>query len=146
MKFLKLYEQLCINEQDEEINVPKDEVSEPVVDEQPVDTNTEIPEPEDFNVEPAPVPSAPAGDTNVSTLKDYITKFDDFIDQLNGVDGQSLQQLVASIDTPGSMFEGISKQTSSAIIRTAEQIAGLNEVLKAFIINSAKKTAQRLRV
>jgi hypothetical protein len=140
MKFLKLYEQVILQEQDEEINIPSS-------DEQPVDnTAPSIPQPENFDVEPAPTPALPMGDNNASTLKDYILKFDEFIDKLNGVDGDSLQQLVANIDTPGSMFEGISKQTSSAIIRTAEQIASLNEVLKAFIINSAKKTAQKLRV
>jgi hypothetical protein len=76
---------------------------------------------------------------DAGSVKNYIMKLDEFADTLNGVDTGSLQQMVTDIDRNGSLFQGISRETSTKIIKLAEQARELSEVLKGFIINSAKR-------
>ena len=95
-----------------------------------------VPMPDNYDVEPAPV-AQPTGDAG--SVSNYITKLDDFADALNGVDTGSLQQMVTDMDRPGSLFQGISRETSSDIIKLAKQSRDLSEILKGFIINSAKR-------
>jgi hypothetical protein len=66
-------------------------------------------------------------------------KLDQFADELNGIDTGSLQQMVTDLDKQGSLFQGISRETSSKIIKLAEQARELSEIFKGFIINSAKR-------
>jgi hypothetical protein len=66
-------------------------------------------------------------------------KLEEFADSLNGMDTGSLQQMVTDMDRAGSLFQGISRETSSDIIKLAEQTRQLSEILKGFIINSAKR-------
>jgi hypothetical protein len=47
--------------------------------------------------------------------------------------------MVTDMDRTGSLFQGISRETSSDIIKLAEQTRQLAEILKGFIINSAKR-------
>lgn len=106
-----------------------------------------VPMPEDFDdVEPAPVApeegAAEEGATDVapqsgSTLKEYVDELESFADKLNGVDS-SLQTLVATLDKPGTAFDGISSKTKGDIVRVAEMLLGISENLKSYIINSAK--------
>jgi hypothetical protein len=44
------------------------------------------------------------------------------------------------MDRPGSLFQGISRETSPEIIRIAGQVAELSEIIKGFVINSAKRS------
>jgi hypothetical protein len=129
MNFDKLFNQVFITEQDEPV------IS--VADETPAPETDGIPVPDSYDVEPAPVVT-PTGDAG--TLKTHITKIEEFADYLNGVDSGSLQQLVNDIDRPGSLFQGISRETSKDIIRIAEQLSGLSEIIKGFVINSAKRS------
>jgi len=131
MNFDKLFNQVFITEQDEPVVPTTDEVPAPAPE------SDGVPMPDDYSVEPAPVVT-PAGDAN--TLKTHITKIEEFADYLNGVDNGSLQQLVNDIDRPGSLFQGISRETSKDIIRVAEQLSGLSEIIKGFVINSAKRS------
>jgi len=140
MKFDSLYKTVFITEQDE-LPVPQDDVA-PVADEVPAEEPSPetaedgIPVPDNYDVEPAPV-QQPAGDSG--SIKNYIMKLDEFADTLNGVDSGSLQQMVTDMDRNGSLFQGISRETSTKIIKLAEQARELSEVLKGFIINSAKR-------
>lgn len=134
MKFNTLYKNVFITEQDE-LPPQADEV--PVTDEVPSDDAIDgVPVPDNYDVEPAPI-QQPVGDTG--SIKNYILKLDEFADTLNGVDTGSLQQMVTDMDRPGSLFQGISRETSSDIIKLAEQARQLSEILKGFIINSAKR-------
>lgn len=141
MKFDTLYKTVFIAEQDE-LRVPQDEVpgTENVADTDipPAETSETngIPMPDNYDVEPSPV-SGIAGDAG--SIKEFITKLDDFADSLNSVDSGSLQQMVTDMDRAGSLFQGISRETSSDIIKLAEQTRQLAEILKGFIINSAKR-------
>ncbi len=138
MKFDALYRNVFITEQ-EDIPTPSDE---PAVDDVPMDEPVSepvedgVPVPDNYGVEPAPV-AQPAGDAG--SIKNYIMKLEEFADSLNGVDTGSLQQMVTDMDRAGSLFQGISRETSSDIIKLAEQTRQLSEILKGFIINSAKR-------
>ena len=138
MKFDSLFKTVFITEQ-EDIPVPAetDEEAADVTPEEPLPTEDGgIPTPDNYDVEPAPM-AAPAGDAG--SIKNYIMKLDEFADTLNGVDTGSLQQMVTDMDRAGSLFQGISRETSSDIIKLAEQARQLSEILKGFIINSAKR-------
>lgn len=138
MKFDTLYKNVFLTEQ-EDIPVPG-ETEEGAVDstpEEPVQDVTDgVPTPDNYDVEPAPI-AQPVGDAG--SIKNYIIKLDEFADSLNGVDSNSLQQMVTDMDRAGSLFQGISRETSSDIIKLAEQTRQLAEILKGFIINSAKR-------
>jgi hypothetical protein len=137
MKFDSLYRNVFITEQDE-TPVTDQEIAplEEPADEAPAPETDGIPVPDNYDVEPAPV-TQPAGDTG--SVKNYIMKLDEFADNLNGVDSGSLQQMVTDMDRNGSLFQGISRETSTKIIKLAEQARELSEILKGFIINSAKR-------
>lgn len=138
MKFDALYRNVFLTEQ-EDIPVPaetEDETADIVPEEPAPAEDGGIPTPDNYDVEPAPM-AAPAGDAG--SLKNYIAKLDEFADTLNGVDTGSLQQMVTDMDRAGSLFQGISRETSSDIIKLAEQARQLSEILKGFIINSAKR-------
>jgi hypothetical protein len=138
MKFDSLFKTVFITEQD--VNdlpageeVPPTDAAEIPSSEPETDG---IPMPDSYDVEPTPV-AAIAGDAG--SVKTFISKLDEFADTLNGVDTGSLQQMVTDMDRPGSLFQGISRETSSDIIKLAEQTRQLSEILKGFIINSAKR-------
>ena len=139
MKFDALYRNVFITEQEAPLP-PEDEASlggdEITPDRPDTETGSEVPMPDNYDVEPAPV-SVPGGDAG--SIKNYIVKLEEFADSLNGVDINSLQQMVTDMDRVGSLFQGISRETSSDIIKLAEQTRQLSEILKGFIINSAKR-------
>jgi hypothetical protein len=139
MKFNALYRNVFITEQEVPLS-PEDDATQGVDEitpEEPGDAvGNEVPVPDNYDVEPVPV-SAPGGDAG--SIKNYIVKLEEFADSLNGVDTGSLQQMVTDMDRVGSLFQGISRETSSDIIKLAEQTRQLSEILKGFIINSAKR-------
>jgi hypothetical protein len=136
MKFDSLFKTVFITEQDD-VALPEDDLA-PVADETsaPAPENDGIPMPDNYDVDPAPI-AQPVGDAG--SIKNFIMKLDEFADTLNGVDTGSLQQMVTDMDRAGSLFQGISRETSSDIIKLAEQSRQLSEILKGFIINSAKR-------
>ena len=144
MKFDLLFNQVFLTEDAEEYihghdgNAPANPV---VHDDTSVETPADHPEgtplPDNYDVEPSPVGGS---NGDAGSIKEQIRKLDDFAEALNGVEGNSLQQLVNDMDRPGSLFQGISRETSSEIIRIAGQVAELSEILKGFVINSAKRS------
>jgi len=143
MKFDSLFKNVFITEQDEVAPsaeatpdaAPTDAPAPEAAPEGAPETDG-VPVPDNYDVEPAPV-AQPTGDAG--SVSNYITKLDDFADALNGVDTGSLQQMVTDMDRPGSLFQGISRETSSDIIKLAKQSRDLSEILKGFIINSGKR-------
>jgi hypothetical protein len=134
MKFDSLFKTVFLTEQDD-VTLPEDDLA-PIADENPVPEEDTTPVPDNYDVEPAPI-AQPVGDAG--SIKNYIMKLDEFADSLNGVDSGSLQQMVTDMDRAGSLFQGISRETSSDIIKLAEQARQLAEILKGFVINSAKR-------
>jgi hypothetical protein len=137
MKFDALYRNVFITEQD----LPPSPQDEQPIDDMPGDApapeSDGVPVPDNYDVEPAPL-AQPMGDSG--TIKNYIMQLDQFADSLNDAEGgTSLQQVVTDLDRPGSLFQGISRETSSDIIKLAKQARDLAEILKGFAINSAKR-------
>lgn len=146
MKFDELYNSVYIVEAEAEEKTLENETPE-------TEGTSSVPMPEDFDdVEPLPQPantdaSAEGEDTNVpadsqptaATLKDYIFQLEDFADKLNGMDGSSLQSLVASLDRPGTPFDGVSARTKADIVSVAETLLSISEKLKSFMINAIKR-------
>jgi len=136
MKFDALYRNIFLTEQEASVTPEEEPIAADMTGEQPAAETDGIPMPDNYDVEPAPV-AQPAGDAG--SIKNYIIKLEEFADSLNGVDSGSLQQMVTDMDRAGSLFQGISRETSSDIIKLAEQTRQLSEILKGFIINSAKR-------
>jgi hypothetical protein len=141
MKFEDLYNKVFVSEEQQK---------------EPAD-NTEVAMPEDFDdVKPMPLPETPEATNDMSSeteeeqpapavspetstnVQDYITKLEDFANNLNDPQGSSLQTLVSNLDRPGTPFEGISNRTKTEIVRAAEILRSISEQLKSFIINAAK--------
>lgn len=146
MKFDELFNNVYLTEQDAK-------EGEESSDKEPTTSST-VPTPEDFDdVEPMPLPAqneqpvsdansettAPSAAPSATTLKDYVFQLEDFAEKLNGVEGNSLQSLVSSLDRPGTPFDGISSRTKGEIVRVAETLLSISEKLKSFIINAVKK-------
>jgi hypothetical protein len=132
MKFNDLFTRVIITEQDEDPTLSSSDIDTDT----PAITDDGVPMPDSYNVKPAPV--SPISN-NSGNIKNYISKLEDFAKTLNDDESDSLQKLVTELDRPGSLFQGISRETSSEIIRLAEQTASLAQILKGFIINSAKR-------
>jgi hypothetical protein len=133
MKFNDLYNRVFVKEQDE-------------ANEEPMTTAvSEVPMPEDIDVEPAPLPDlepeegAPVSMDSASSLTDYINQLEEFASKLNGTEGSSLQSLVSKLDRVETPFEGIYGRTSAEIVDAAKTLRSVSEKLKNFIIHAAKK-------
>jgi ABC-type transporter Mla subunit MlaD len=102
------------------------------------DSTTNEPVPDNYGVEPAPV--ATGTGEHAGNLSSQIEKLEQFADALNNPKGDSLQKFVNDIDVAGSLFAGISRDTSTDIIKIAEQVRSLIEVLNGYLINSSKRS------
>ncbi len=140
MKFDELYKSVYLAEEEKQsADLPAE-----------TEGGSTVPMPEDFDdVEPIPQ-AEPATETEegqpvnsevptASTLKDYIFQLEDFAEKLNGMEGSSLQSLVASLDRPGTPFDGISGRTKADIVSVAETLLSISEKLKSFMINAVKR-------
>jgi hypothetical protein len=137
MNFDKLFNQVFITEQEVPEATPGQGVPEAPAEQPVAPAVGGEATPDNYDVEPNPVVT-PAG--NAESLKTFITKIEEFADSLNSVENDSLQKLVNDLDRQGSLFQGISRETSKDIIRIAEQLTGLSEIIKGFVINSAKRS------
>lgn len=139
MKFDSLYQAVFLNEK-EELELPLEPSEEPADATGEVTSGApEVPEPDNYDVEPAPVTAAPVAGGDAGALKAQIVKLEEFSDSLNGMESESLLKLVNDLDRPESLFAGIAQDTATEITRIAEITAGLVEILKGYIITSAKK-------
>lgn len=130
MKFDHLYQQVFLLEQGEDVT-PVDEVPE---EEAPITGGTA--EPDNYNVEPAPIPQS-FGDSG--NLANYISKLQEFAKEMQNTESDSLQKLVNEIDRPGSLFQGISREVSSRIIKIASDAKDIATILEGFILNAPKR-------
>lgn len=127
MKFEQFYKQVFITEQDE-----------PAADAQ-------IADPQDFNdVKPLPAPEdqneqAKTQGAISTTLQGHVDKLEEFVEFLNGTEGDSLQTFLNKLDVHATPFEGISDnaQIKSAILSTVKSANDLVAVFNQYI-NTAK--------
>jgi hypothetical protein len=123
MKFNDLYNRVFIKEQDE----------------QP----SEVASPEDFNVEPAPVPEAPAMPTDeeavpaidvneVADLESYIIQATELSNKLVSSNGDDLLSKISKLDRPGTQFENIYGSLKSNLLRASEALSDLASQLLVY--------------
>lgn len=93
--------------------------------------------PKDF--EAAPNPEFGVVTQNIEMVKSWVQRVEEFRHFINGLDGDSLNAQINKLDRAGSVFKGLVRSEENRIIRLAEDLAGLAEVFKAYMIGSEKK-------
>lgn len=68
-------------------------------------------------------------------LNDWIAKIAEFINYLNGVDGNSIQSQLAGAGCD-SLFERVASSEKKRIARVAMELSSLNESLKGYLISN----------
>lgn len=76
---------------------------------------------------------------NLGMVKEWVKRIEDFRHFINGLDGDSLNAQINKLDRSGSVFKGLVRSEENRIIRIAEDLAGLSEVFKAYMIGADKK-------
>lgn len=77
---------------------------------------------------------------NIEKINEISLKLKEFVSFLNDPQNpESLHNILAADDRPGSLLRGITRKTSDNITRTAGEIDKLKEVLNSFIIMAPKK-------
>ena len=119
-------------EQDEN----KAETPAPVTDKEAMAAKLDSAKPEDFDVS-APVVT----DTQkikleqISELKEWILKIDEFIEYLNGTNGGSIQMKLHAA-TCETLFEDIARSEKKKIARLAAELSSLSESFKGYLISA----------
>jgi len=122
-------------EQDDELESGKDLAPEPKTDREAMAQKLDTSKPEDFDI--------PGGVTNVDhikekqkgTLKEWITKIDQFIEFLNSPTDSSVQSQLHSARCE-TMFEDIARSEKKKISRLAAELSSLSESFKGYLISS----------
>ncbi len=139
MKFDSLYQHVFLTEQDQPIKnseTPAESQPETTKEETPSMEGGGVAEPDNYNIEPLPV-IKPATDNG--NLSKYITTLVKFANSMQNTETECLQKLVNDIDHPGSLFQGISREVSSSIIKIASDAKDIATVLEGFVLNAPKR-------
>lgn len=84
---------------------------------------------------PAVSPEEQVRDKQVQQLGQWIEKFTDFTTYLNGVDNNSVQKLLNDAEE-GSLFAEIARGERKRIARLAQELSGLTESFKGYMLSS----------
>lgn len=127
-RFLNLF-----NEQDEPI---------PGSDQETLGTEPETPTGTFDDVEPNPVAQFQKQQTadTIATLKSWIGQVEGFIQFLNGVDSNSVNQQINRADCDSIMAD-VQRSESKKISRLAQDLSSLSESLKQYLIVANNKQA-----
>ncbi len=99
--------------------------------------------PEDaFDVDPLGGDGISGQSDYIETAKHWITKLDHFAEELNGLDGSSLNSQLNEIDKEGSIFRGIVNDQSDDIVKVTEILKAMGEGIKGYIIGAKRKTRE----
>ena len=109
----------------------------PATDKEAMAQQLDTAKPEDFDVQVAK--RAEQIDHNkveqVGKLKEWIGRIDEFINYLNGTDGNSIQAQLHSAPCD-TAFEEIARSEKKKIARLAAELSSLSESLKGYLISS----------
>ena len=120
MKFIDLYDRVYIKEE---------------ITDRDIKRVSSMPLPDDYDVEPLPVPDI---GKDINELNTYIADIKTFLDKINGINGRSLHQFVNDVDRVGSVIQNIS-DTSSDITKLAELAASLTQTLQSYVTGANKR-------
>lgn len=139
---MSLFEKRFLNileADDSEAAAPQPEVTDAQAMQTQLDPNTD-PKALDAQTPPPGVDQAIGAHNSAQkkVLTGWIDRIAEFINFLNGVDGNSVQQQLAgsSCDT---MFEKISNSEKKRIARVAMELSSLNESLKGYLISNDER-------
>lgn len=135
MKFDSLYQHVFLTEQDQ-LPIPSEEKSETEPEESNKPEGGGVPEPDNYGVEPLPVIKPVSDNGNLAKYKKVLV---DFANSMQNTESECLQKLVNDIDRQGSLFQGISRETSSRVIKIASDAKELATILEGFILNAPKR-------
>jgi hypothetical protein len=78
----------------------------------------------------------------IETAKHWIHKLDQFAEELNGLNPNSLNTQLNEIDKEGSIFRGIVKDQSDDIVKVTEILKAMGEGIKGYIIGAKRQQAE----
>lgn len=121
-----------ILEQDEE----KGAAQAPTTDRDAMKAKLDSAKPEDFDVQaPVITDTEKMKQEQLNSLKSWIGQIDQFIEFLNGTDGNSIQsQLHAAVCE--TVFQDIARSEKKKIARLAAELSSLSESFKGYLISS----------
>jgi len=109
---------------------------EPKTDKEAMASKLDTAKPEDFNVNaPAITDTQKVRQEQLSQLQVWIKNIDEFIEYLNGTNGESIQSKLHSA-TCESLFEDIARSEKKKIARLAAELSSLSESMKGYLISS----------
>ena len=76
---------------------------------------------------------------NIDLVKEWVRRIEEFRHFINGLGGDSMNAQINKLDRAGSVFKGLVRSEENRVIRIAEDLAGLGEVFKAYMIGAEKK-------
>lgn len=127
---------LSILEADEiDVNAPDTGAAEQQAMKQQLDPTTD---PKALNADvPPDIEAAKGAHTAVQkkALTEWIAKINEFINFLNGVEGNSVQSQLAAAGCD-SLFEKVASSEKKRIARVAMELSSLNESLKGYLISN----------
>lgn len=119
-------------EQDEDIA----DVIEPKTDKEAMATKLDSAKPEDFDVQaPVVTDTEKMKQEQLNVLKSWIGKIDEFIEYLNGTNGESIQSKLHSAACE-TVFQDIARSEKKKIARLAAELSSLSESFKGYLISS----------
>ncbi|NBO99804.1 MAG: hypothetical protein EBU90_06710 [Proteobacteria bacterium] len=121
-----------ILEQDEQ----KPVLQEPKNDKEAMASKLDSAKPEDFDVKaPVVTDTQKLKSEQLGVLKGWIGKIDEFIEFLNGTNGESVQSKLHSADCE-TIFQDIARSEKKKIARLAAELSSLSESFKGYLISS----------
>ncbi len=124
-----------ILEQDTDVKLDEPSV-EPKTDKEAMASKLDTAKPEDFDVNaPTITDTQKVRQEQLSQLQIWIKKIDEFIEYLNGTNGESIQSKLHSA-TCESLFEDIARSEKKKIARLAAELSSLSESMKGYLISS----------
>lgn len=119
-------------EQDE----PKPVVQEPKTDKEAMASKLDSAKPEDFDVRaPVVTDTQKLKSEQLTILRGWISKIDEFIEYLNGTNGESIQAKLHSAECE-TIFQDIARSEKKKISRLAAELSSLSESFKGYLISS----------
>lgn len=76
-----------------------------------------------------------ANDKQRSTIQEWLSRIEEFNGFLNGLDGESMQSQLNNADCD-TLFNDVSRSETKKISRIAQDLSGLGESLKGYILSS----------
>lgn len=100
--------------------------------------------PDAFDTDPLGGSEGGGGQSDyIDTAKHWIHKLDQFAEELNGLDPNSLNSQLNEIDKEGSIFRGIVNDQSDDIVKVTEILKAMGEGIKGYIIGAKRKQREQ---